>query len=216
MTIESSGITPGYYAHSRPELVRQIEVAPGQVVLDLGCGEGAVSRVLRESGRAQELWGVEIEPRAAALAEQALDRLLVGDLELLTEELPRDYFTHILAGDVLEHLVDPWTTLAKLRLRLRPGGRFVCSLPNIRNGSFFLELLVRRSFAYRDSGVLDRTHLRFFARKDARRMFEEAGFEQIRIGPARPKKRLSYRLARALLGDLAIKVFLITARRGAE
>ena len=202
-----------YYSHERPELVRQIPVGPGHVVLDLGCGTGTLSSSLKRSGRAEEAWGVEVVPEVAERARRNadLDKVLVGDIEKLVDELPRSHFTHVIAGDVLEHLVDPWAVLGKLRLGLRPGGRFICSLPNIRNLSFFAKLLFAGSFEYRDSGVMDRTHLRFFAPKDVLEMFRGAGFHDIAIGPARPKRRIGYRLARILLGDLIVKSLLVTA-----
>ena len=202
-----------YYSHERPELARQVPVGPGHVVLDLGCGAGALSSALKRSGRADEVWGVEVVPEVAERARENedLDRVLAGDIEKLVDDLPTAHFTHIVAGDVLEHLVDPWSVLAGLRPRLRPGGRLICSLPNIRNLSFIATLLFRGRFEYRDSGVMDRTHLRFFARKDVLKLFGEAGFVEIAIEPARPKARIGYRLARAVLGDLIVKSLLVTA-----
>jgi 2-polyprenyl-3-methyl-5-hydroxy-6-metoxy-1,4-benzoquinol methylase len=206
-------MTVAYYSHERPELVNRIEPGPDNVVLDLGCGLGGVSSAIRRSGRAGEIWGVEVVPEIAEKARENpdLDRVFSGDLEKVVHELPDGYFTHILAGDVLEHLVDPWETLANLRRRLRPGGRIVCSIPNIRNFSFIAKLLFAGTFEYRDSGVMDRTHLRFFARGDTYRMFEQAGFRQIEIVPARPKRNPGYHLARAVFGDLVIKSLLVRA-----
>lgn len=202
-----------YYRHARPELVAEID-GPASRVLDLGCGAGMVSASIRAHCSVKEIWGVEVVPEVAEQARQnpALDRVLCGDVATLIAELPQASFSHIIAGDVLEHLVDPWSLVASLRSRLEPGGKFICSIPNIRNLSFILELLFRRRFAYRDAGVLDRTHLRFFARKDIETMFREAGYSDIRIGPVRPKKALHKRLGRALFGDLVIKGFLVTAR----
>lgn len=203
-----------YFSHPRPELVAVLPANDGNRVLDLGCGSGAMSQRIREQGKAGEIWGVEINPDAAAAARQsgALDRVLEGDLETVTEQLPPGYFTHVIAGDVLEHLVDPWQALSALKISMAPGGQFICSIPNIRNLSFILALLFKARFEYRDSGVMDRTHLRFFARKDVYDLFAQAGFQDILIGPVRPKKRLSWRIGKALLGDLAIKGFLVTAR----
>jgi 2-polyprenyl-3-methyl-5-hydroxy-6-metoxy-1,4-benzoquinol methylase len=202
-----------YYRHERPELVAEIGDVAGRV-LDLGCGAGLVSTAIRQQCEVNQIWGVEVVPEVAETARgnPALDRVLCGDIAELIEDLPLASFSHIVAGDVLEHLVDPWSVVAGLRSRLEPGGKFICSIPNIRNGSFILELLFRRTFAYRDSGVLDRTHLRFFTRKDIVSMFHDAGYEDIRIGPVRPKKTFVKRAGRALLGDLVIKGFLVTAR----
>ena len=203
-----------YYSHPRPELVAALPASDGNRVLDLGCGSGSMSQYIREQGKASEIWGVEINPDAAAAAKEsgALDRVLEGNLETVTAQLPRAHFTHVIAGDVLEHLVDPWQALEDLKATMAPGSQFICSIPNIRNLSFILALLFKRRFEYRDSGVMDRTHLRFFARKDVYDLFAKAGFTDIVIGPVRPKKKLSWRLGKALLGDLVIKGFLVTAR----
>lgn len=202
-----------YYHHARPELVDAFDGEAGRV-LDLGCGAGMVSAAIRARCSPREIWGVEVVPEVAeqARGNPALDRVLCGDISGLIADLPPASFSHIVAGDVLEHLVDPWTVLARLRGCLVPGGRFICSIPNIRNLSFILELLFRRRFAYRDSGVMDRTHLRFFARRDIELMFTDAGYEDIEIGPVRPKKALIKRAGRAIFGDLVIKGFLVTAR----
>ncbi len=202
-----------YYRQARPELVAQID-APASRVLDLGCGAGMVASAIRERCEVEEIWGIEVVPDVAEQARQnsALDRVLCGDIQDLIEQLPERSFGFIVAGDVLEHLVDPWSVLAALRDRLEPGGKFICSVPNIRNFTFILELLFRRRFEYRDAGVMDRTHLRFFTRKDVEIMFHDAGYDDIRIGPVRPKKHWYKKAGRALFGDLVIKGFLVTAR----
>jgi len=194
-------------------LVAEISGAAGRV-LDLGCGAGMVSAAIRARCDVREIWGVEVVPEVAeqARGNPALDRVLCGDISVLIPQLPPAYFSHVLAGDVLEHLVDPWSVVAGLKACLEPGGKFICSIPNIRNLSFILELLFRRRFTYRDAGVMDRTHLRFFTRKDIEDMFLDAGYSDIRIGAVRPKKALHKRLGRLLFGDLVTKGFLVTAR----
>ncbi len=204
-----------YYRQERPELVALVDRGADRV-LDVGCGVGNISAAIRRDRGASEIWGIEVVPEAAqeASANPALDRVLQGDVAALLPELPKRHFSHIVAGDVLEHLVDPWTVLAGLHDRLRPGGLFICSLPNIRNLSFVMQLLFRKRFEYKDAGVLDRTHLRFFARRDIELMFREAGFRDIAIGPVRPKKSAMKRFGRMLFGDLVVKGFLVTARAG--
>ncbi len=208
--------TDPYYSKSRPELAEQIATDPGNVVLDVGCGTGQLSSLIRRERRAGQIWGVEVVEKVAkqARANPDLDRVMSGDISAIAAELPAGHFSHIVAGDVLEHLVDPWSTLATLRRSLRTDGRIVASMPNIRNLSFIAQLLLGGSFRYRDSGVMDRTHLRFFARKDIRALFAEAGFRNIKIRQARPKRSPLSRLAKLVFGDLAIKVFVVTADNG--
>lgn len=202
---------PDYYRHERPELVACVETAVDNCVLDVGCGAGHVAARIKREGRAGKVWGIEVIEAAAEEARRnpALDEVYCGDLEQVVDTLPEAHFSHLICGDVLEHLVDPWETLARLRTRLRPGGRVICSLPNVRNLSFLGMLIFQASFRYRESGVMDRTHLRWFCRKDARAMFEGAGFIDVTIGPVRPKRSLNYRIRRALLGDWTTKGFLI-------
>ena len=185
-----------YYRHERPELVSRVDPAPGNRVLDVGCGAGHVAARIKREGRADEVWGIEVVEDVAAEAREnpAVDEVRCGDFEELVEELPRGHFSHVICGDVLEHLVDPWAAVAKLRRRLRPGGQMICSLPNVRNVSFVAMLLFEGSFRYRGSGVMDKTHLRWFCRKDARALFEDAGFVDVSIGPVRPKPKSQGRL----------------------
>lgn len=204
-----------YHSHRRPELVAVLPEDPNNRVLDLGCGTGAMSSLIREEHKASEVWGVEKFPDAAQRARDcaALNKVLSGDLEEVIDQIPAEHFTHVIAGDILEHLVDPWVVCEKLRTKLVPGGTFICSIPNIRNISFLLALTFKGRFEYKESGVMDRTHLRFFARKDVHDLFSGAGFVDISINPVRPKTRLSWHIGRAVLGDLVIKGFLVTARK---
>lgn len=202
-----------YYQHDRPELVEQVDIGARRV-LDIGCGAGKVSAAIKLQRQAAEIWGVEVVPEVAQAARgnPALDHVLTGDIATLLDDMPEGGFSHIVAGDVLEHLADPWAVLQRLYDCLEPGGKFICSIPNIRNLSFAFKLFFRGRFEYSDSGVLDRTHLRFFARRDIEMMFGNAGFTDIDIRPARPKRGLVKQAGRLLLGDLVIKVFLVTAR----
>jgi 2-polyprenyl-3-methyl-5-hydroxy-6-metoxy-1,4-benzoquinol methylase len=68
---------------------------------------------------------------------------------------------------VLEHMVDPWTMVKRLTALLAPGGRLIVSVPNVRNYRFIIGLITRGDFRYRDFGLLDRTHLRFFVKDTA-------------------------------------------------
>src|SRR5438046_2323100 len=67
-----------------------------------------------------------------------------------------------------------------LRL-MRPGTRIVVTLPNVLVWHVRLQLLLGR-FEYTDSGTLDRTHLRFFTPRTARRLLEDAGFDVVQAG----------------------------------
>jgi 2-polyprenyl-3-methyl-5-hydroxy-6-metoxy-1,4-benzoquinol methylase len=104
-----------------------------------------------------------------------LDRVIVGEFSPEID-LPAGAFDCILFNDVLEHMLVPEMALRYARGLLAPGGVIVASIPNIRSFPIIWELIFHARWEYRDSGVLDRTHLRFFTKSSIVNMFEREGF----------------------------------------
>jgi len=151
-------------------------VAPGSRVLEFGCATGYMSQALRDR-RGATVVGVELDPEAARLAEDHAERVLVGDAEELDleAELGSDRFDAILFADVLEHLRDPAALLQRVRPFVAEGGVVVASIPNVAHAAVRLALL-GGSFRYREQGLLDETHLRFFTREGVQDLFEGSGY----------------------------------------
>ncbi len=97
-------------------------------------------------------------------------------METLDLPFEEGYFDCILLADVLEHLRNPAAALKKLRGYLSDSGTVVASIPNVRFLSVIRELAEGR-WKYRNFGILDRTHLRFFTKKEMETLFRDAGFE---------------------------------------
>ena len=158
-------------------------------VLDVGCWTGDLGRVLVERGC--EVSGVEIDPEAAAVAEQHLTRVVVADLDRtpLSAQFEAGSFDVVVFADVLEHLHDPHQALVAARTLLAPGGRIVISVPNVSHGSLRLALLQGR-WTLTDTGLLDRTHIRFFTRERLAEVLAGAGLvvEELRGTLADPLK----------------------------
>jgi 2-polyprenyl-3-methyl-5-hydroxy-6-metoxy-1,4-benzoquinol methylase len=152
-------------------------VGSGRRVLDVGCSSGYLARPL--AGRGNTIVGIELDPAAARAAEAYCERVLVGDVETMELPLTRGSFDIVLCGDVVEHLRDPETTLARLRPLLRPGGRLVLSTPNVANWAIRLSLLAGR-WRYTDRGILDRSHTYLFTRATLAEAIERAGYEIVR------------------------------------
>lgn len=146
--------------------------------LDVGCASGATGCELMRRG--VRVTGIEYSAEGAAASREVLDEVLQGDagVHLAALVAAERTFELVLCGDVLEHLVDPWTALAQIR-KLVPHGYVVVSLPNVAHLSTFLEL-ARGRWPYRDRGIHDRTHLRFFGRRNLRELYSEAGFIETR------------------------------------
>lgn len=147
----------------------------GKRVLDLGCSTGGVARAL--SAWDCKVWGVEIDADAAKLAEPACERVVVSDLDSLDleAEFAGNRFDVVLAGDVLEHLLDPARVLRQARALLDDGGYLVASVPNMAHGAVRLALL-HGELPPSDTGLLDHTHVQFLTRKSFTYLLDAAGF----------------------------------------
>ena len=179
-------------------------------ILDVGCSHGLFGSVLKAHHPAWELTGIEPDPDAAADARRHYSTVVNG---LYPDDMPDGgRFDCIVFNDVLEHVVDPWTTLARSTEFLAPGGRIVASIPNIRHYIVVRDLLLRGRWEYADWGVLDRTHLRFFTRSSIEELFASADLAIETLAPINP---ITVRRAALLVGpfrDMRYPQFAVVAR----
>jgi SAM-dependent methyltransferase len=162
-----------YYSSSRADLVSVVPLCARRV-LDVGCGTGQLGRVLRQRGH--HVSGIELMPAAAEEAADHLDEVVCGDIETIELPWPDASFDAILCGDVLEHLADPWRTLRRLSALLISGGLVIASIPNVQNYRVIRGLL-RGRWDYRERGLLDFGHLRFFTWRTIVQLFGQADLE---------------------------------------
>lgn len=167
----------GYYKNIRHEMLAFLP-SDAKRVLDVGCGVGAFANAIKTKYEA-EVWGIELMPDAAREATKVLDKVFVGPCEEFIEQLPDDFFDVIYFNDVLEHLVDPYSILEIIKNKLSKNGVVISSIPNVRYYRVFREIYFKEDFKYREDGVMDKTHLRFFTKKSIQRMYEDIGFEVI-------------------------------------
>lgn len=76
----------------------------------------------------------------------------------------------------MEHLIDPWQCLKRLKEYLKPGGSVIASIPNVNPWRVLKDFILYDKWEYVTAGTLDRTHLRFFTNKSIKAMFEECGY----------------------------------------
>jgi GT2 family glycosyltransferase/2-polyprenyl-3-methyl-5-hydroxy-6-metoxy-1,4-benzoquinol methylase/glycosyltransferase involved in cell wall biosynthesis len=140
-------------------------VRPGSNVLDLGTGSGALGEHLRSVSHCT-VDGVTLNAQEAAIAAPHYNRIEIADLEQpgWTSAFAQARYDFIVCADVLEHLRAPESALAACRQLLAPGGQVLISVPNAAYSGLVAELL-HGDFTYREEGLLDRTHLRFFTRR---------------------------------------------------
>lgn len=168
-----------YYAHQRQELLPYIP-AGIKKALDIGCGDGAFGSLLKQHTNG-EVWGIEPSKVAAKLAAPKLDKVINGLFSQDLPELAGQKFDVIFFNDVLEHLVNPDEILTQCHSLLNKNGYIIASIPNIRWYPVILSLLRYKDFEYQNSGVMDKTHMRFFTAKSMVRMFEDAGYKVLKI-----------------------------------
>ncbi|GEM_PF-4707093 len=144
-------------------------------VLEIGCATGFISRYL--VARGQVVVGVERNPEVAEQARTVCQKVIVGDIEdPAVQSQITQQFDAVLLGDVLEHLSTPDALLVMIRERwLCPGGCVVLSVPNSGHWVFRREVLCGR-FPYRQYGLFDQTHLRFFTRGSLYQMIQASGY----------------------------------------
>lgn len=166
-----------YYQNLRLEMLPYIPKS-AKNILELGCGEGVFGSYLRENLGAK-VTGIEIESKFAIKAKKNLDKVYIGDAESIIKKLPAKSFDVIVANDVLEHMVDPYLVLKEAKRILKKDGIIVSSIPNMRNFHVLYHLVRHGQWEYVESGILDRTHLRFFTQKSIRNMYERLGYEVV-------------------------------------
>jgi SAM-dependent methyltransferase len=191
----------GYFASDRAALVRRLPRPLGRV-LDVGCGEGRTAPSLREAG-ATWIAGIELEPAAAAAAAESYDEVRVGAVESELDALEGTFDT-ILLYDLLEHLVDPWDLLRRLRGVAVTRARVHVSIPNARHWTLLRDLAVRGTFGYTEAEHRDVTHLRWFTRSDLVALLESTGWavDGVDFGALRPASRVAARVTRSLSAEL--------------
>jgi 2-polyprenyl-3-methyl-5-hydroxy-6-metoxy-1,4-benzoquinol methylase len=153
-------------------------------ILEVGTGSGALAREIRREFPDVEYVGVEISEQYCGAAQSWCTRVYLENFENASEKLTAELITTdvVIFADVLEHFLDPWRVLAFVRNGLPAHGSVIACIPNVQHWSVQCRLLVG-DFRYADSGLLDRTHLRFFTRQTITEMFVNCGYRVDRMTP---------------------------------
>ncbi len=210
-----------YGANDNEDVLRGLGSISGRL-LDVGSGAGSWAPRLRAAG-ARELVALDPSADAIAIAGERYDHAVVGTVEeTALEALGGERFDVIIVADVLEHLVDPWKVLQRLRMWAAPGALLAVSVPNMRFYRLLGNLVLRGEFEYEPWGVRDWTHLRWFTRRSLARSLTATGWEPRRwVTSASLKGRLLGRVSEQLANDflrqqLTLVAVASTPRRSAQ
>jgi len=168
----------------------------GLRVLDVGCGFATTSEHIQKLGN--DVTGIESSKVACEVGAKRISRMICGDLDKVP--LAGLQFDAIIFADVLEHIPWPVGVLRRYLEALAPNGSVIVSLPNVGLWSVRFAHLFG-NWDYEETGVLDRTHLRFFTRKTATWLLQQAGLTPIKTvynpGLVRPFVPLAKKLLSA-------------------
>lgn len=198
-----------YTTYARTELVDMMKVATAAPqVLEIGCATGRTLLSVKHKYPGAGLYGIELNEMTAKIAATVADVQNI-DIERLIAPEWQNKFDAIIAGDVIEHLKNPWQALKNLRRMLKPGGEIILSIPNVAFITNVMKLLNGR-WEYEDAGILDRTHLRFFTRESILQMLRETPLESVQLERHFPQ------VAPALAPQLEDYIARLTALPGLE
>jgi trans-aconitate methyltransferase len=153
-------------------------VPPGvRRVVEVGCMQGDLARAVRAQHPGVHYTGIDIDPEYLARAAEHCDRAFSADIEKVEGErwdslFPSDCW---IFGDCLEHLRDPWALMRRIHAHAAPGAVMLVCVPNAQHWSVQWRL-ASGQFRYEPSGLLDRTHLRWFTRITLLEMFASTGW----------------------------------------
>lgn len=173
-----------YYSSANPDLLAMIP-PDAKRVLEVGCGTGALASRYKMLNPKCEYWGVEADYDAAAFADinPAVAHVYAIPIEQFLDEAEPIPFDAIVFGDVLEHMQNPSKVLEDLvRDWLAPGGHVLACVPNVQHIDVVMTLL-HGDWPQMDSGLFDRTHLRWFTKKSLIDMFVGVGLSIPKIRP---------------------------------
>ncbi len=186
-----------YYENPRKEMLKYIPQG-AKTTLEFGCGSGNFSRLIKTERHA-ECWGVELHPHYAGRASEKLDKVINAEAHQALNQIPENYFDCIIFNDVLEHLQDPYSLLRNVKSKLSKYGVVVASVPNVRFWSNLKALVVNGTWDYRETGVLDKTHLRFFTYNSLTRLLKQLDYDIVTVEGIGPTHSTTFKILKVLL-----------------
>lgn len=167
-----------YEDHFNPVLLDSLAHAP-RVLLDIGCASGLLGQEVIARHPGCRAIGIEPHEATSRLAATRLHQVIQAPLEAVdfaAEGIAAGSIDTVVAADVLEHMVDPWRAMLKIRPLLAPDAQLIFSVPNGRYIRFVHGIADFGNWQYTDRGMLDVTHLRFFSLKTFSMLLQETGY----------------------------------------
>lgn len=185
-----------YFSNIRYDIIDMIPKRPNRV-LEIGCGSGATLVELKKLSKAEFTVGVDIVKKSIP----GIDSYITGDIESIVIPFEEKYFDVIICADVLEHLVDPWLLIHDILKFMKNDGLLIVSIPNVREIGVLWKIAIKGDFAYSSQGILDKSHLRFFCKKNIYNLFFMNNLKIINLMRRRQTK------FKAILDYITLRIF---------
>ena len=163
------------YIGKRNDILKKI---PNNVefILDIGCSVGTLGRQIKNRNKCH-ITGIELSKKMGDEAAKYLDDVIIGDVEeSVLDDISSNKFECIILADIVEYLNDPWKLIIDCHRILKKDGIIIASIPNIKHFSTIYNLIIKGYWPYRERGIHDKTHLRFFTLKNIKELFKYPQF----------------------------------------
>ncbi len=198
-----------YFSGVRLDIVSLLPDNPHQKILEIGSGACNTLLYIKEKNIAAEVMGVEMMSIPGSNQQHPLiDHFQLANIENEEIAASNEYFDVIICADVLEHLADPWTMIENLTGYLKTNGLLIVSIPNIREVKTMFGILFKADFKYDISGgILDKTHLRFFCKKNIKALLTTQKLQPVYCTPNFLLKAVPSGRKRRIINLMSFKLF---------
>jgi len=205
-----------YYSLPRQDILSLIN-DKHKKILEIGCAFGELGKSINRHFPEVIIDGIELNPDSRDFLLDNYNNVTIGNIEDLDISKIDNGYDLIIFADVLEHLYDPWRILNLLREKLSENGNVIVSVPNLRSSGILFNLIIRGRFKYAESGLMDRTHIRWFTRHEINKALDDAGFQvlltNVNYNVYSPLKKFLIYPLRLLIKDLDVCQFILLANR---
>ena len=156
------------------ETMKRLPLRPGDRLIDIGCGTGALLHALSEANGEASLVGVDPTPEMMRIARERLPpavRLVLGRGERLP--FRDESFDVAVSASVFHYFRQPRVALAEIARVLRPRGLVVIT---DWCGNYLACRVCDRILRW-----INRAHFRAYSREECHALIESAKFESIEI-----------------------------------